>query len=117
MSTKSGEESSLAFVIYSTFPNAENALSVGRDLVESGLAACINILPAMHSVYRWKGAIEEADEAVAIFKTGGNRVKALTKAIEETHPYDTPAIVVVPITGGSERYLEWILAETGEGPA
>ncbi|MCW5717100.1 MAG: divalent-cation tolerance protein CutA [Bauldia sp.] len=98
--------------IHATFPDLATAERVGRDVVESGLAACVNILPGARSIYRWKGAIETADEVVAFFKTRGDLADRLCGAIAERHPYDTPAIVVLPVVGGSTRYLDWIVAET-----
>jgi len=101
--------------VYTTWPNAERAEAAGRTLVEGELAACVNILPGMRSVYRWKGAIEVADEAVMIVKTLRSRVEALTIEIVERHPYDTPAIVVLPTAGGYAAYLDWIVAESSGG--
>ena len=89
------------------------AESIGGELVEAGLAACVNILPGMRSIYRWQGKIENDDEVVAIFKSQASRADELIAAIEDRHPYDTPAIVVLPITKGSASYLNWIVAETG----
>ena len=89
------------------------AESIGGELVEAGLAACVNILPGMRSIYRWQGKIENDDEVVAIFKSQASRADELIAAIEVRHPYDTPAIVVLPITKGSASYLNWIVAETG----
>ncbi len=66
----------------------------------------------MRSVYRWKGAVERAEEVVGILKTTRERVPELIAAIEAAHPYKTPAIVVLPIEGGSHGYLDWIAAET-----
>ncbi len=99
--------------VYSTFPDLAMAESIGGELVEAGLAACVNILPGMRSIYRWQGKIENDDEVVAIFKSQASRADELIAAIEVRHPYDTPAIVVLPITKGSASYLNWIVAETG----
>jgi len=99
--------------IYATFPDNATATAIGRDLVTAGIVACVNISPTMQSIYRWNGQLEEAEEVVAIMKTQQGRVGQLTAEIERRHPYDTPAIVVLPIVEGSLRYLDWILAETG----
>ncbi|MCW5696905.1 MAG: divalent-cation tolerance protein CutA [Bauldia sp.] len=98
--------------IYVTFPDMATAEAIGGAVVEEGLAACINILPQMRSIYRWKGAISRDDEVVGIMKTRRARVEAIVAAIEARHPYETPAIVVLPIVGGSRGYLDWIVAET-----
>jgi len=107
------EDQERAVAIYTTFPDIAFAKAVGRDLVAAGDAACANILPKMHSIYRWNGQVEEADEVVLILKTQRNRVDHLIAEIERRHPYETPAIVVLPIADGSQRYLDWIVAETG----
>ena len=102
-----------AVAIYATFPDVATAKTIGRDLVTAGIAACVNILPSMQSIYRWNGHLEEAEEVVAIMKTQYDRVEKLITEIERSHPYDTPAIVVLPIAQGSRPYLDWIIAETG----
>ncbi len=98
--------------IYVTFPDIETAETIGDALVESGLVACANLLPGMRSIYRWEGRIERADEIVGILKTQASRVDDVIAEVERRHPYDTPAIVVLPITKGSLPYLDWIRAET-----
>lgn len=106
-------EADAAIALYATFPDFATAETIGRTVVENGLAACVNLIPGMRSIYRWQGAIENAEEVVAIFKSRAGRTEALIAALEAAHPYDTPAIVVLPIEGGSGRYLDWIRAETG----
>lgn len=101
-----------AVIVYSTFPDLETAEAIGSELVESGLAACVNILPVMRSIYRWRGSIETDDEVVMLVKSQRSRNDAIVAAIEAAHPYDTPAIVVLPIISGSRRYLDWIAAES-----
>ena len=99
--------------VYATFGTEEEARRVARTCVEEGLAACANILPAVHSIYRWKGEIEEAGEAAAIFKVAADRSAALIGRIAELHSYDVPAAVVWPIAGALESYSEWIESESG----
>ena len=101
-----------AVAIYATFPDMETAEAIGRELVSGHLIACANLLPQMRSIYRWEGKLEEAAEVAAILKTRPDRVDAVIAEIERLHPYDTPAIVVLPIAEGSRRYLDWILSET-----
>jgi periplasmic divalent cation tolerance protein len=105
-----------AKAVYATFPDIATAEEISRDMVEAGLAACVNILPGMRSIYHWKDKIEEVDEVVAILKTRKELAEELVAGIESMHPYDTPAIVVLGIDGGSGRYIDWILSETSRGP-
>ena len=97
-----------AVLVYATFPSAELAEETGRKLLELQLAACINILPSMTSIYRWQGAIETAREVVLIAKTMPARADAVTANIIAAHPYETPAVLVIPVMGGSASYLHWI---------
>ncbi len=101
-----------AVAVYATFPDMAVAEAIGTSLVEEGLAACVNLTPGMISIYRWRGALERATEVVAIIKSRRAKVDDLIAAIEARHPYDTPAIVVLPIEKGSRRYLDWIAAAT-----
>lgn len=110
----SGDDAPVA--IYATFPDMATAEAIGGALVERGLAACVNLIPGMRSIYRWQGAIEQAEEVLAIVKSREGEAAAVARAIETLHPYDMPEVVVLPITGGSARYLDWIRSETpGEG--
>ena len=102
--------------VYAIFASDEEARRIGRIAVEEGFAACVNILGACHSIYRWQGEIEEADEVAAIFKTAANRAETLVARIGELHSYDVPAAVVWPIEGGLEAYREWVLGESGSTP-
>ena len=99
-------------LIYVTAPDAAVARSLARALVEERLAACANILEGMHSIYRWQDAVEEASEAVCLFKTTTERRAALFARVRELHPYEIPCIVALPILAGSAPFLEWIDAET-----
>lgn len=102
-----------AILIYATFPDIDVARTIGASLVRQQLVACVNILPGMISIYRWEGAIEEDGEISMIAKTRIGLVDAVTAAIVAEHPYDTPAVVAVPVTGGSGPFLDWIRTETG----
>jgi periplasmic divalent cation tolerance protein len=93
-------------------PDLQSAQIMARMLVEQRLAACANCLPAVKSVYRWQGAVEEADEVTLLIKTAGSRYAELEAAIKGSHPYDVPEIVVVPLTGGLPAYLDWVVQET-----
>ena len=83
--------------VYTTYPSLVEAETAGRVLIEARLAACVNILPGMISLYRWKGAIERADEVVMIIKTRATSAEAVRAAVKEKHSYDAPAILVIPI--------------------
>jgi periplasmic divalent cation tolerance protein len=101
-----------AVFVYTTYPSAVEAERAGRTLVERSLAACVNILPGMISLYRWEGAIERADEVVMIIKTRASLAEPVRTAVKEMHPYTTPAILVIPLESVDSSYLEWLLAET-----
>ena len=94
--------------IYAVFANAEEAERIGRAVIEERLAACINILPPIRSIYRWKGRIETADEVAAILKTHHWRADALIARIAELHSYDVPCIVSWPIDKILGSYADWV---------
>lgn len=95
-------------IILSTAPDAATALRLGRALVEEGLAACVNVVPGVRSIYRWREAIEEADEVMLVVKTTAAAAPALAARIEELHPYETPEVLAFDPTGGAASYLQWI---------
>ena len=94
--------------VTTTCEKKEDAERIARLLVEKELAACVQIVGPILSVYRWEGRIEEAQEWLCLAKTRKRLYPDLEKAILEVHPYDTPEIVAVPITAGSEKYLKWL---------
>jgi periplasmic divalent cation tolerance protein len=98
--------------VYATFASDEEARRIARTLVEEKLAACANILGGCHSIYRWQGAIEEADEVAALFKTRAALADALIARLAGLHSYDVPAAVVWPIETGLDSYAQWVAAET-----
>ena len=108
-----GVETSFAIVL-TTFPADGDATALARALVGERLAACVNILPPMQSIYRWQGAVDAADERQLIVKTSAARVEAVKARIAELHPYDEPEILVVPVTGGSVSYLRWLAESVTE---
>ena len=105
-----------AIMVYATFPAIDAAMEVGRSLVEERLAGCINILPGMTSIYPWEGRIETATEAVLIAKTIAGRAGCCIDFIRARHAYDVPAIMVLPVIGGSEGYLEWLRSGVAAKP-
>lgn len=94
--------------VYAVFANAEEAERIGRTVIEEQLAACINIFPPIHSIYRWKGKIETADEVAAILKTHHWRSDALIERIAELHSYEVPCIESWPIDKIVGRYADWV---------
>jgi len=101
-----------AFVVLCTFPDIGQARSAGSALVELGLAACVNLVPGVESIYRWQGKVERAGEVLAIFKT--TRYEELEAALVERHPYEVPEILALPVAAGLPAYLAW-LGEAGAG--
>ncbi len=95
------------FIIYSTTESKEDAITIGRNLVESNLVACANYFP-VNSIYQWKGKIEESSEYMIILKTIGENIDVVKERILEIHSYECPEIIVVKLDGGSEDYLNWI---------
>ena len=101
-----------AVFVYTTWPSTVEAEQAGRALVERRLAACVNILPGMVSVYRWEGKIERGEEAVMIVKTRATLAGAVEQAVKALHSYTTPAILTMPLESVESTYLGWIMAET-----
>ncbi len=95
-------------VAFCTCPDATTAESLARDLVEAGLAACVNVLPGVRSIYRWQGKLEHDDEALMMIKTTGGRLDALVARIRARHPYDVPEVICHRITAGHDPYLDWV---------
>src|SRR6202165_3322876 len=101
-----------AVFVYTTYPSIVEAEAAGRALVERKLAACVNILPGMISIYRWQGAVERGEEAVMIIKTRAALAEEVRAAVKEMHSYTTPAILVLPIESVDPDYHAWIVKET-----
>ena len=99
-------------LVLTTFPAAGDVERFATTLVEERLAACVNILPPMRSIYRWQGAIEQADERQILIKTTGARLRELEQRIKAIHPYEVPEFVVVSMLKGSRDYLSWLAANT-----
>ena len=98
-----------AFVIVlSTFPADRDATPLARALVDERLAACVNVLPPMQSIYRWEGKVEEAREHQLVIKTTSAQTNALKSRLAELHPYEVPEILVLTISDGADRYLRWM---------
>lgn len=101
-------------LLYTTWPDPETAERAARVAVEEGLAACANILGSGVSIYRWEGRLERAAETVMILKTTRSNAPALRDRIDALHPYDTPAILSLPVdsTASSRPFVEWVCGET-----
>ena len=92
-----------------TGPSGEDLEEIGARLVEERLAACVNILPDVLSVYRWRGAVERDSEAMGIAKTRRSLVERLQARVRQLHPYEVPEVLVIDTAGGSRAYLDWVL--------
>jgi periplasmic divalent cation tolerance protein len=95
-------------IVLSTCPNGDVADTIARELVERGLAACVNILPSIRSVYTWKDKVETASEHLLLVKAHARQYKAIETCVRQLHPYELPEIIAVPITGGLDTYLSWL---------
>jgi periplasmic divalent cation tolerance protein len=89
-------------------PDTETAESIGRALVDEGLAACVSVIPGMISVYRWEGEVRRDDETLMIAKTTEARAGALRERVVQLHPYDVPEVLVLDVVAGHEAYLRWV---------
>jgi periplasmic divalent cation tolerance protein len=103
-------ESSSFVIVLSTFPADQDPAPLAMALVTERLAACVNVLPAMRSIYRWEGKVEQAMEHQLVMKTTAARVEALKTRLASLHPYDVPEVLVLPVAGGADSYLAWIQA-------
>ena len=95
-------------IVLTTCPDAACAERIARALVEEGLAACVNILPPMRSIYKWKGKIEDASEQLLVIKSTLARFPAIRDRLRSLHPYELPEIIAVPIADGLPEYLAWL---------
>ncbi len=100
-------------MVYTTFPDDDSARKVAKALVEEGLAACVNLIPGMRSVYRWEGEVAEAGEIVGLVKTRKGLTREVEDRIKALHPYDTPFIAHLAVTDMETGTLAWLMAQTG----
>lgn len=101
-----------ARIVLTTVDSQEKAHALAHTLVERRLAACVNIIERVHSVYRWQGEVDITEEWLLVIKTVANHVEALDAAVRELHPYQLPEFVVLPIESSTPEYLHWIAAST-----
>jgi periplasmic divalent cation tolerance protein len=95
-------------VVLSTCGSTEEAAKIARALVEKKLAACVNVMPAVRSFYRWKDVIEDEQESLLVIKSSRALFNDLRVEIERLHSYEVPEVIAVPVVDGSEGYLEWL---------
>ncbi len=96
-------------VVYCTAPPHESE-AMAHTLLQEGLVACVNLVP-VQSVYRWEGAVYDEAEVLMVIKTRTDVVDELTEKIQQIHPYKQPEVIVLPVTGGSKDYLQWVINE------
>jgi periplasmic divalent cation tolerance protein len=104
-------------VVFSTCASAAEAEGMARALVEKRLAACVSVIAGVRSVYRWKDAIEQEEEALLVIKSSRALVKELRAEIERLHSYEVPEVIALAVVDGSERYLAWLNRELAHKPS
>ncbi|HEX3438551.1 MAG TPA: divalent-cation tolerance protein CutA [Pseudacidobacterium sp.] len=97
-----------ARIVLTTVSSRDEAALIARALVEERLAACVNIIGDVNSIYRWKDAVEEASEILLLIKSSTEKLDALESAVSRLHSYDVPEFIVLPVEGGSHAYLKWL---------
>jgi periplasmic divalent cation tolerance protein len=103
-------------IVLTTWPVEQDPGAMAVALVEERLAACVNLLPPMESVYRWQGTVERAAERQVVIKTTRQAVERLLARLASLHPYEVPEMLVLPVSGGGEAYLRWIAENTQPRP-
>lgn len=106
-----------ALLVLCTCPAAESAARIARTLVDERLAACVNRLPGVASVYRWQGEVHEDSEVLLLIKTRRELFEPLRARLVALHPYDVPEVIALEVAAGHAPYLEWLHAETGRAGA
>jgi periplasmic divalent cation tolerance protein len=109
----SSSEPAAVVLVLTTLGADADAAAFARSLVDERLAACVNILPAVTSVYRWQGTVEQDREQLLVVKTTTDRLAALEARVRQLHPYDLPEFLVIPASGGSTAYLAWVSESVG----
>ncbi|MEZ0395961.1 MAG: divalent-cation tolerance protein CutA [Anaerolineales bacterium] len=99
-------------IVLITAPGAESGRQIARALVEKRLAACVNLLPGIASIYRWEGQVQEENEVLLICKTRRPCLTALQQEVQAMHPYQVPEIIALPLVGGLDAYLNWVAEST-----
>ena len=99
-------------IVLCTFPSADEARQIGTALVEKQLAACVNLIPAVESIYRWQGKVEQAAETLAVFKTRAAAYPEFARELAALHPYEVPEIIALEPAAVADSYQRWVLLET-----
>jgi periplasmic divalent cation tolerance protein len=100
-------------VVFCTFPDPETAHRIARDAVDQQYAACANLVPAVKSIYRWLGRVQQADETLVVYKTSAIRYPDLEAFLLRSHPYEVPEIIALPLSAGSADYVRWVIDNSG----
>jgi periplasmic divalent cation tolerance protein len=106
-----------SLIVFSTAPNTEVAEALAEFLVAERLAACVNLVAGIQSIYRWQGEVHRDSEILLIAKTNRDHLEALVETLQNRHPYECPEIVALPIVGGSADYLAWLASCLAPGSA
>ncbi len=101
-----------ALVVLCTAPSAEEAAGLARAVVDARLAACVNLVSPIRSIYRWQEAVHDEPEHLMVVKTTRDRFESLRAFLLENHPYEVPEVLALPVAAGSDDYLAWLVAET-----
>lgn len=101
-------------LVYITTQSSDEAKQIGRKIIEQNLAACVNIIPGMTSLYRWKGKIQHDEETILLVKTHTSKIQSLTQFVKKAHSYDCPCVISLTLAEdeGNEEYLNWLLSES-----
>jgi periplasmic divalent cation tolerance protein len=102
----------MASIVYTTIDNLQDARKIAHSLIDEQMVACVNIIPNIESIYKWKGKIEENNEYILIAKTVDENVGKTIERIKNLHTYELPDIIVIPVIGGLQSYLDYIDKET-----
>jgi periplasmic divalent cation tolerance protein len=100
-------------IAFTTVASLDEGRRLARQLVERRLAACVNLLPNLTSIYRWQGAVEEASEVLLLIKTTAEQLPALESAVRELHSYEVPEFLALDVESGSQPYLDWLRGSVG----
>ena len=101
-----------AVLVITTLSNSDAAAEIAKKLVGEKLAACANLIPAVRSIYRWQGKVQDDNEVLVLIKTQQRHYDRLKARLLELHPYELPEVIALPIERGHQAYLDWILRET-----
>jgi len=107
-----GEDQTQFRVIFSTAPDRDTARKLAHLLVSEHLAACVNLVPGLESIYQWEGKVDSAEEVLLIIKTTASRTQQTLAALADAHPYEVPEGIVLNVEAGLEKYLAWLEAST-----